>query len=323
MSSNKTLNRYGLLAVDEITYGTFVAPVVTDGILPIEIPDVDFPYIHDGSRGRSPTGGMLSSVGLTGRGASLDFDTHMILPGVAYAVLVEGNLGRMLRYSGFQATTDFTVSAEKYTYDPENGGFDSGSFRVHREGEQWDIAGGYGSFSIAAEGPVVPVWSFSVLGRGNALPTDVTLPAITYINGSREPPKATNISLVIGAYTTAVVRGFEFSLNRDMSPRADDNAAGHAGFTPGTIDDPRLVVTVEADALATFNPKSIAELGTTQAVSLVIGTAQYDRWKLNMTTSELVEVRKADDGPTALWELEFIGKVSAPGQQDQVQFVTD
>lgn len=323
MSSVKTLNEWGVLAKDEVTYGTFLAPAVTDGILCSELPEPSFDYIHDGGRGISPTGGFLSGVGRSGRGGALAAVSQMILPGAAYSASVFPNLDRWLRYCGFASTVVTTPSSESYTFDPEASGFDSGSLRVYREGQQFDIAGAYGTFSIAADGPEVPVWSFEFQGIMNALPVIMALPAITYINGTKEPPKSENVSLTIGAYTAGVLKSWEFTLNRELSRRVNDNATeSHAGYTPGNRD-PRLMLVIEADLLATFDPYTLAENQTAQAVSLQIGATQYSKWKLSLPTAEIVNVSEGAEGATAMWELEIQGKVSAPALQNDVQFVMD
>ncbi len=323
MSSTKTLIEWGVISKVESVYGTDPTPTTSDGIVAIDMPEPDMNYIHDGSRGQNPVGGQLAGVGRSGRGAKLAIDSQMLLPGAAYAAGVFGNLHLWLRCAGFAAIVDVTVSAEKWTYTPEVSTLESCTIYTYKQGQLYKLTGGYGDFTISADGPVVPTWAFEFEGIG-VIPTDVAVPTLTYINGDKDPQKALNATLLtLGGYGTAVVRGFEFSLNRPLSARANDNSVGgHAGFTPG-IRDPKLVVTVEADAIATYDPYTIAEVATATDITLIIGAAQYSQWKLNMDQAELVDVREAEDGPTALWELEFSAKASAVGANDDLEFVTD
>ena len=169
----------------------------------------------------------------------------------------------------------------------------------------------------------MPIWTFEFQGVG-VLPTDVAQPVVTYINGANTPPKSLGAGLLaIGGYTTAVLRSWEFTLNRDMSVRADDNsAAGHAGFTPGGRDV-KLSVVIEADALATYDPYALSEASTPVALALQVGTAQYDQFTINLPQAEISDVEEGDDGATAIWEIEYTGVVSAIGLNDDVDFLMD
>jgi len=325
MSSIKTLNQYGLAADDEVTYGTFVVPTpASDGVLPAEQPEPAYDYLYDGARGRGPMGGQLSGVGVTGRGMTLQMLAHQLLPGAAYSAVLQPSLERLMRYCGFATTLDVTPGSESYILAPESAGFDSGSLHIWSMHELWAMAGAYGTFGIEADGPVIPMWTFDFQGIGNAIHTDVTpVPAIGYLNATKAPQKAVNIVLTIGAYAVGTVRGFEFSLNRDLSARANDNSAvTHAGFTPGNRA-PRLTVTMERELTATFNPYSLMEAGTLQNTHLTIGSAQYSKWALAMATAEIMSVEKEEDGNTALWVIELEGKNSTPQLQDDVVFTFD
>jgi hypothetical protein len=322
MSSVKLLDQYGFAARDEASYGSFLLPTPgTDGVLPSEQPEPAFNYLYDGMRGRSPMGGHLSGVGPTGRGMTLALPAHMILPTAAYTSSVQPSLLRLMRYCGF----DKDLTSNVYTLTPENGAWsagDSGSFSIWTMGELWSMAGAYGTFSIAADGPVIPTWSFDFQGIGNGIMADVaTVPAITYLNAAKKPLKAIGLTLTIGGYAVGIIRSFEFTLNRDLTPRSNENAAGgHQGFTPGNIA-PRLSITLERIALTTFDPYSLMEAGTVQNTRMQFGSTQYNKWKLTMATAEIVSVSKEEDGSTALWVLEIDGKSSTPGLNDSVVFL--
>ena len=322
MSSVKVLDQYGFAAKDEAAYGTFLTPnVAVDGVLPSDQPEPAFNYLYDGARGRSPLGGHLSGVGPTGRGMTLALAAHMILPTAAYSASVQPSLLRLMRYCGF----DQDLTANVYTLTPESGAWsagDSGSFSIWTMGELWSMAGAYGTFSVEADGPVIPTWNFDFQGIGNSLMSDVTpVPAITYLNAAKKPLKALGITLTIGGYAVGIIRSFEFTLNRELAVRANENlAGGHQGFTPGNIA-PRLSVTLERIALSTFDPYSLMEAGTVQNTHMQFGSTQYDKWKLTMATAEIVSVEKDEDGPTALWVIEIDGKSSTPGLNDSAVFL--
>lgn len=329
MSAGKLLTRYGVAGTIETVYGDGTGPtLLQDGLIPMEIPEVDLEYIHDGMRGRSPTGGQLTRVAQSGLAASLNLVTHCYNPGIAYAAAVYPSVHDLLRMAGFDATGDFTPASENWDYTPitDQASLESGSLEVYNRGQQYDMAGVYGNLVIAADGPVIPTWTFELQGLGT-LPTDIALPAITYINfAAGKPGKAVSIGLSIDPgtpWTGAVLRSFEFNMGRDLAPRADDNSTGHAGFTPGDRD-PRLTLLIEEVPLTTFSPYSLRDLGTEIDVSIgPIGSGQYDQYTLNCAQMQIVEVNDAEDGPTAMWEIELAAGVSAPGSEDDVSLLFD
>lgn len=331
MSATKLLTQYGVAATIEAAYGDGAAPTLAqDGVIPMEVPEVELEYIHDGTRGRSPTGGRLTGVAQSGLGATFSLMTHVYLPGIAYAAAVYPNIHDFLRMAGFGATGDFTGAAETWTYAPvsDQASLESGSIEVYNRGQLYDVHGAYANLQIVADGPVIPAWTFEVQGIGN-LPTEIALPAITYRNFSAgRPGKAVNIGLVLdpgSPYSAAILRSFEFNMGRDMSPRANDNTSGnaHAGFSPGDRD-PRLTLLIELPALATFNPYSLRDLATEIDVAIgPIGTGQYDQYTLNFNQMQIADVNDVDDGPSAMVELELVAGVSAPGLEDDIEILFD
>lgn len=318
MSANKTLNQWGVVVKDEVAYGDGTATALTDGVLVVEMPETDLDYVHDGSRGRNPAGGgQLISVGQAGRGGTFQLQTQMMLPS-AFTGDPITSLDELIRWCGFEDTTVLDTSRE-YTPLPE--GLESGSVVVYKQGQEYDFAGVYGTFGFAFDGPEVPLWTFDMVGIGS-LPTDLAMPTVVYTThlGSTVPGKALNLSLTLGAVTTLKLRSAEFALNRETSPRADDNSAGgHAGYTLGNRD-PRLTVVVEAEALTTLDPYTLAEGSTTQDTHFTI--AQGSRaWKFQLPQGEVVSVEDGEDGATALWEIEIAGRVSAPGLQDDISIL--
>ena len=330
MSSTKLLTQYAVRGVIESSYAAGGVPVAADGILPMEIPEVELEHIHDGTRGRAPLGGQMTRVAQSGLGASLNLVSHMYTPGVAYSVTEFPSLDRLLRICGMGLTTDFTGGSESYIYRPVMAvtALESLFMEVFNRGQQFDLRGVYGNFQVAADGPSIPVWTFELQGIGLTPTADVVTPTDTvYVHtDDQKPQKAVSIGFNIGTYVEAVVRSYEFNLQRELTSRADDNSAGHAGFSPGDRD-PRLTVVIEADNLGvlgagTINPYQLKEDGTEFALSLLHGVSgapgQYKRWKLDMAQAQIVGVTEADDGPTAAWELEIMPGVTVSNQDDFV-----
>lgn len=340
MASIKQRTKFGLLAKVETTYATDSTPAAgTDGVQLSALPEPNMDeYLYDGSRGLAPgSGGKLPMAPPSGLQFSSSFEMQPVGAGAAYSAgVVPPGVHAMLRASGMEAVGSFGAGTEKYTYNPESGptGFDSLTVEAYVNGQMYRGRGVYNTFSIAIEGPGIPTWTFESQGIGHAAPTDVAVPSITYPPATRIPPKAVSIAFTIGTgtpFAAAKVRGFSFSMNREMSPRADDNSTGHAGFTPGRRG-PTLEVTIEQVNLATvdpwytattFNPYKMKEEMDLVLVSLAIGSVQYNRYKLNIPTAQLITVEDGEDGSTSTWTLTFACMLSGPATDDDFNIVFD
>lgn len=341
MSSPKTRNAWGLMAKVESTYGTPVALAgANDGVLTHEIPEPDFKeFLFDGNRGQTPGGAGNLRAPQVGRVGKLKTVHQAIGGGAAYSASVfPPGLHAFLRASGFEATGSFGGGAEKWAYAPEIGptGLDSLTMEAYLEGQLFKLYGAYGNFSIEADGPVIPLWTFDWLGIGDA-PTDVAIPAITYPPITRIPPRVETI-ITIGTYTTALQKGFTYNHNRDVAtPRGAMTPTGHAGYCPGTRN-PTIEVLIEKVALhtsspwttsTTINPYRLMDSGTQLILSLSVGTVQYNRWKLwsggasAAAQAQVVDVDDVDDGPRGMWALTIEFKPSTPTAQDDVTFTFD
>lgn len=331
----KVLTRYGARAVIEASYAAGGAPATTDGLLPVDNLDPTLEYLFDGTRGASPLGGQFARAAQSGLGVTLDFATHCYTPGSAYSATVRPSVDKLLRAAGFTVTTILTSGLESHTYAPTNlvSQLESLFLQIFRAGQQFDMKGVYSTLSIAVDGPGIPVWTFGLKGIG-ARPVDAVVPTDTVYPhlATQKPANAINVALALGAFTGGVVRSFSFDLNRELTPRANDNSAsGHQGFAPGNWG-PRFTVTVEAEALGaigatTLDPYQLMEDGTELAFSTRFGVAgtpgQYKRWTLGMPKAQIVGVADAADGPLATWELEIAGAVTPGAAPNDLTFLFD
>lgn len=336
MSAPKPNTKFGFMAKTESTYGTAVALAgATDGVQLAARPEPSLEYLHDGSRGRAPgSGGKMQSVVPSGLGFAMTAEMEPVGAGAAYSAgVVPPGVHTLLRSGGMEAVGSFTGGAEKYTYTPESGptGFDSLTVEAYVAGQKHPGRGVYSTFAIAAEGLVVPTWSFELQGIGT-IPTDAALPSITYPVVTNLPPKATSIALTIGTFNIPKVRSFTFTVGRELHVRADQSGTdAHAGFTPGDRA-PTLEVTIEAVTLhtaspwhtaTTLNPYELKDDKIVVAVTIAVGTVQYKRWKLNLPQATLLEVEDGEDGATATWTLTFQPHVSTPILDDDFNIVFD
>jgi hypothetical protein len=177
----------------------------------------------------------------------------------------------------------------------------SAAGELYSRGQKWPVTGVYADMGFEIDGPGLMIFEFPFMGLVS-IPTDVAVPSITY--NATQPPKAESVALAIGAWATPVVRKVGFKANRKASPRANINNPGHAGFSPGHRD-PQLTITVEAAALATFDPYTLRDNATPQLVTFTVGATQYNKIKFTAAQAQIIEVAEERDEDTALWTLTF------------------
>lgn len=324
----------------EVTYNTPVSlAAATDGIQVCEIPTVKPDvYIHAGERGKAPgAGGPLPLVAPSGYGFEGTAAMYPVGAGAAYSAgVVPPGIHNLIQSAGCQATGSFGAGTEKYTYSPISGptGFTSLTVQAFFDTQQYSAAGVYSTLIISSTGPDIPLWHFDLKGTMTGIPVEATVPAIVYPPATRLPPKATNITFSLGTgtpFTTAKVKGFTFTLNRNLTQRADSNSGGHAGFTPGKRDA-TFEITIEQTSTASvtsapwytatqLNPYGLKSDRSVVGLSLNIGAVQYNRWQLNMPQAQVLTVEDFEDGNTATWKIVFLLSMSTPSSDDDFNIV--
>ena len=326
MGSPKTLTLYGLLAKKEVTYGT---PVVlagaTDGVDLMRRPSIVTDYMHQGERaGKSPAshGGRIR-VARMGRFGTGTVAIEPCGAGAAYSASVLPNIHTWLQAGGFTPTVDTTASTESVTYAPHAVGAEASlNLEAYERGQKYVLAGVYANTKMTCEVPGIPMFEYSLFGLQSALPTDSAVPSITY--PTTEPPKAEGVGLVIGAWTVGYIKSLEFNYERNISPRFLNNSTGlHGGFNVGIERKLTLKCLVEAAALASYNPFSTMEAGTTEAIAFTVGSAQYERFTFEADTAQLVTAPEQEDGAASTWELNFELKPSTLTANDECRFIFD
>ena len=329
MSSQKLLNIYGLLLKLEPSYnggGTVV--VGTDGQGLLDPAEAEVSYLHDGARiAQAPgTGNSFRRLAPSGRDFKLRYRVEGRGAGVAYSASVfppDAHVG--LRASGHSVTTVVTGGVESQTYAPlslNDATWPSAVGEAYARGQKYPFQAAYCDMSWEIEGPGTMVFEFPLSAIQTALPTDVAVPSITYSALATTPPKAESMVWTFGNFTAGIVRNAKFSKGQTISgPRLNQNNQGHSGFSMGGRN-PTLEVTLEAVALTTadpwtaagtFNPYGLRDTAKQIPVSMVLGpSGVYNRIKFNAALAQVVDVKEASDGPTALWTVTFECKPSSP-----------
>lgn len=331
MSATKDRNEWGVLLDVEGAYnGGATLTAADDGFLVQDEPWAPPRYVHHGERrgDRGPMNVGQKRVKKSGRFSDPTLVHEAAGAGVAYSASDRPSPHVGLRIAGFDATIDATAGSEKYDYTFGTG--TSGAAELYAREEKLALQGIYADLAIIlGEDDLVPVWELPLQGLLTSLPSEASVPSITY--PGVEPPVAESIQLKFGNFASAVVRSFEFRLNREISPRIDKNQAGHAGFTPGARR-PTLVAVIEAASLTGspyhdaggIDPYQLSELASDIALSLQVGSTQYKRWKLTAPAAQLVEdIEPEDDGANALWRLNWELNPTAAGAKDNVTATFD
>jgi hypothetical protein len=228
-----------------------------------------------------------------------------------------------LKIAGLDPTFSGGVGSEQISYQPtaDGAGYASGVLRAYARGQQYDLTGAYADgFTLEFELGGVPKITFPLQGISSALPSDVSVPSITY--PTVLPPKASALALSLGGYSPARVRSGSLTFKRNISPRLFDvSAQAHGGFSPGVDREATLEVVIEAAALSSFNPYTYADAQTALSLAATIGGTQYNKFTLNAANAQLLTADEAEEGPVATWALSFALKASTVIASDEFTLV--
>lgn len=339
MSAGKTRTLVALLAKLESSYGgggTLSASTDAIQLAPGTAPALTPSFVYDGDRqsgngtsGRQrrnvPKGAqctLVASVEVKGRGSAYS--------GSNFA----NDLHPLLRACGYGVTTVTTGGSESHTYAPISGPGSVASlvFQGYSRGETHKGTHGLGSFRITQEGlgPAIAEFTLDAVWDVAAI-ADAAVPAITYPLAGVLPPTGAGSVVQLGSFAAAIARSWVFDAGRERSPRVNLQAAdGHAGWTLGPRS-PTLEVVIETAALVGtpfhttggIDPWRLWQAANTLAVNITHGTAQYNRFKVQCPTAQLVGVTPEEDGETALTRLTFVPTASGPQANDDHTLVFD
>lgn len=337
----KLLHVIGLLAKPESVYGTPVALSTTADGVQLQYKDrgvaapMSIDYAFDGNLGPNVSNlGQTLRVSPAGRSVKGDLPFRSRPGGAAYSPTVVPSLHNIIKAAGFDATLTTTAGSEKWAYTPSAPGVVGTSLTLglYTRGELWSAAGVIGNLKMDAPDPAPPIWTFGAMGIIASLPTDASAPAITYPLQSVQPTLASSIVLTLGNLSAnAVVMNSAFDLGLKTTARvAQSGGAAHLGFI---IDDraPQITVELEATALTTtpftsasaFDPYNLRDTATQFACSLVFGSTQYFRQKINLPQAQVINVEPSNNGSIATVKLTIAGAPSSASAADDVNIVFD
>lgn len=253
-----------LLAKIETTYGTDPTPTGAANailasdvkIMPMEGQDVtrDFERPYLGAKPNIPTGlyAKLSfKVEVKGSGTA----------GTPPAIAV------LLRSCAMAETI---VASTSVTYNPISSGHESCTLYFNSDGTNYVLKGARGTFTyrMTAQGVVVLEFEFTGLF---SQPAAVAMPTPTYGTQLTQLPQvassANTPTFTVGG-VSMILRSFALDAGNEVKPRM--LVRSESVIIPNRAE--KISATVEAVALATYNPFSLAAAMTSQAISLVHGT---------------------------------------------------
>ena len=189
-------------------------------------------------------------------------------------------------------------------------------------GEKWPVQAAYCSMKIIGEKEGRSIFEFDVRGilgtRSDSAVPSITYPALTVI-----PPSNDNVTLTINSVADLVVRSYEFDDAASIdNPRRDINiSGGHAGFVRGRRT-PVFTCTIENPDTSQFNVWGLADAGTEFAVSLVVGSSNFNQFTLTLAQCTMIASLN-DEDPGSLVDLEIFPHATTPIANNEVSLVFD
>ena len=300
----------GLAAKVESTYGTDATPDpasdairVADrlwtGVRPV--------YAFPNTREDVATSGLIEAPpGLpAGRLVETDVVVELTGAGAAYssATPVRPPVDPLLVAAGLGRTHTDTGGSESVAYSPADTGHASATIYIWAGGKLFKLVGC--RTSIVWPGPAGGQGRLNIRIQGFMVsdPTEVALPAFTYVN--QLAPVAKGMGIALDAWALPNVREFEFDLGAEVQRLDDANAAEAIEGFFITRFRPTYRLSARTVALGTFDPYAHQKNRTVVTITQTLGSTQYNQVKLNSSEARLFEAEHSDDGGFTGWDLTF------------------
>lgn len=274
----------------------------TDAVQVSELPSLNMSYVYDGARPNSPsTAGSLPFVAPSGRFSEVSLVMEARGSGSAYVstATTPPDMHALLLSCGLSGSH----SGSEWTYVPV-GPCDQGSsaaLRLFARGEQYTVIGARSTFTLASDGASAATYTFDVQGLMSGSVIDASVANITY--STTLPPKTENVNLQLGTFGTAVVRSFNITYGREITPRVDINRVdAHAGFAGGRRDM-TFNVTIESPASASFDVYELQRNATQFATSFTIGSVAGNKITVSLPNCQIIGVANSEDGAVSVTDL--------------------
>lgn len=314
----KLIIGFGALVGTEASYGSGVSlSTSTDGAQGVEPPVMDIEYSYDGQRPTPPgTAGQQAYASPTGETCQGTIAVELRGRGSSYSgANTPPNVHALLQASGLSGS--YSGSVWTYAHAPIGTEATSAGMRIYTRSESFSVSGAFCDMEITTDGGAPMQARFNFQGLPT-IPVDETLPVITY--NDTLPPKTTDIGFEWGAVTGLKIRSLSIATNREIAPRQDLNAvSGSAGFAVGRRA-PTMTLTVEAEALSTFNPYQEVKDKNIRDWTFTVGSVQFNRYTIG-GKGQITSVSRTEDGPVATYDLQ-IALITTSGFNNDDFYIT-
>lgn len=274
---------YGVAVKIETTSGTDSVPdPAVDAIETVGIPTFTGDYLESGVRNDVVNGTLINADRTEAAGRFGTITVVAEVKGSGSAGVMIPGLDALLRMSGFSKTVIPSTSVRYNTLDTNT---ETASVYCWSAGKLFKLVGASASMKYNADAAKRGFFTFDIKGRLVADPTETALPALTF--STVLPPLFKGSTATLGAWTSGdaeplIIRSVAIDTKATITERPSAGATdGLIGFAL-TDRHTEQNWTIEAVALATFDPFSLSKLpGTSQPISShQIGTTAGNRLKV-------------------------------------------
>jgi len=285
-----------LLAKIETAYGTDSTP--TGAANAILASEVTFQPMEGEVAKRNietPWLGTQAAV-LTAFKSMITFSVELVGSGTAGTAPLWGPLLRAC------AAAETVTAATKVEYTPITKNMESVTLYFDVDGTKHVMTGARGNCTIKADANGIPVATF-IMTSLFTIPTEAARPVPVY-TGFKDPQAAnsTNTTLFTIGATAMALRSLEFDFGNDVQVR---NLIGSDAVR--IVDrECSLKTQVEAIALTSYDPYTIARAGTKQAVALQHHTVAGSKFRLDFSNAQQLLPSYQEQNGIAEWPLSFL-----------------
>ena len=283
----------GLLAKVEGTYGTDPTPTNTDNGVRIVgplWPDLRITRVFDNMRDDVVSGTLIAPKPGVPRGRVVDFDLSVEFKGKAsaYAAITDLECTPLLQACGLSVAVDTTGGAETITASLADTSHSSCTVWAYSGADVYKIVGCRGNLVWSINAGQNAQLTFRMRGMMVTDPAAAALPTITY--DSATVPSAVGMSFTLhpGASYSPDVRVMEFDLGNRVETIEDANGTDGLQGIEIPMRDPKFTCEIRKDALTSWDPAALRAAVTSHLIDLTLGSAQYNRLKLDVNESYLI-----------------------------------
>ena len=296
----------GLLAKVESAYGTDPTPTgAADAVRLSSRLWQTFDVRHEWENDRDSTvsGTLLPVLPAKPQGRTVDFDVEVEPQpkGSAYLAVTElKGLTALFQSAGLSAT--FATSGIDFT--PVSASLQSATLYGYTGGNNYKVVGARSSCRIRGQAGQPLVVGFQGRGLLRTDPAAAAVPSVTYLTD--EPPAFVDAVFTVGGWA-GDVESFELDFGQELVLRPSGNASDGIAKIGIVRHRPRLRITVESAALATYNPYAISKNRTSQAITATLGSGAGKIFKIQTTTGYLLgNPRHVEVGGFTGYEYEYL-----------------